>query len=104
MENLGHFIWIVFTFPLWVSISVIWLVGKFLILLGITFFQFLKYGLDSLEGLFLYLIKLIVKTFNNSKIVYEEFSDIFYEHPILMGIIFFVMIIIYGSMGNSSRK
>ena len=104
MENLGHFIWIVFTFPLWVSISVIWLVGKFLILLVITFFQFLKYGFDSFEDLILYPIKLIAQTFNNSKIVYEKFSDIYYEHPILLGVIFFVMIIIYGSMGNSSRK
>ena len=104
MENLGHFIWIVFTFPLWVSLSVIWLVGKFLILLVISFFSILKYGFDSFEDLIFFPIRLIVQTLEDSKIVYEKFSDIYYENTFLMGTIFFIMIIIYASMGASSRK
>ena len=103
MENLGHFIWIVFTFPLWVFLSVIWLVGKFLILLVISFFSIFKYGF-SFEDLILIPFRLIVQTLADSKIVYEKFSDIYYEKSLLMGIIFFIMIIIYASMGASSRK
>ena len=104
MENLGHIIWIIFTFPLWVSITVIWLVGKFLILFVISFFSIFKYGFDSFEDLILFPIKLIVQTLADSKIVIEKFSDIYYEKSFLVGIIFIIMIIIYASMGASSRK
>ena len=105
MENLGHFIWIVFTFPLWVSISVIWIVGKFLIFLlfslyGIVF----KGGFNSIEDLLLFPKRLIFRTFENSNIVYDKFSEIYYEKsPILMSIIIFITIIIYSAM-VSSRK
>ena len=29
MDNIGHGIWIIFTLPLWLSLSVIWVIGKF---------------------------------------------------------------------------
>ena len=105
MDSIGHFIWIAFTFPLWFSLSIIWIVGKFLIFLlfslyGIVF----KGGFNSVEDLLLFPIRLIFRTFENSNVIYDKFSEIYYEKSsILMMMIIFIMIIIYSAMG-SSRK
>ena len=105
MESIGHFIWIVFTFPLWFSLSIIWIVGKFLIILLFSLYGvFFKGGFNSTEDLILFPIRLINATFQNSNIILDKFSEIYYEKSsILIILICFLMLIFYGSMG-STRK
>jgi len=105
MESFGHFIWIVFTFPMWFLLSIIWIIGKFFIFLLISLYGIIfKGGFNSTEDLVLFPIRLIVSTFENSNIVYEKFSEIYYDKSaILIPIISFFMIIFYGALGNSRK-
>lgn len=105
MDSIGHFIWIVFTFPMWFVLSIIWIIGKFIILLLVSFYGVLfKGGFNSVEDLILFPIRLIYSTFENSNIVYEKFSEIYYDKSaILIPVIIFFMIIFYGAIGSSRR-
>ena len=105
MESIGHFILIAFTFPLLFSLSIIWIGGKFLIFLLISLYGvFFKGGFNSTEDLILFPIRLINATFQNSNMILDKFSEIYYEtSSILIILICFIMLIFYGSIGNSSK-
>ena len=102
MESLGHFIWIAFTFPLWFFLTIIWTIVKFILIFLVSIFGFIKNGF-GFEDLIFYPFRLVGLTLQDSNIVFDKFSEIYYEHPILLGIIIAIMLIFYNSMW-SDRK
>ena len=69
-----------------------------------SIFGIFKNGFNSFEDLILYPFRLVKLTFQNSNIIYDKFSEIYYEHPILGGIIIFIMLIFYSYMWSDRRR
>ena len=103
MDNIGHGIWIIFTLPLWLSLSVIWVIGKFCLSFVGSFVFLIINGFNGIENLFSLPFKLIGLALENSNRIYLWFSTIYYEKSLWLVVITFLLIGIYGSIRSSHR-
>ena len=60
-------------------------------------------GFNSFEDLLLYPLRLINLTFQNSNIVYDKFSEIYYESTVLKLVIIIFMIVFYSYAGGNKK-
>jgi hypothetical protein len=103
MDYIGHNIWIIFTLPLWLSLSVIWVIGKFCFWLVGSFVFLIINGFNGIENLFSIPFKSIRLALENSDRIYLWFSTIYYEKSLWLVVITFLLIGIYGSIRSSHR-
>ena len=101
MDTLLHIIWIILTFPIWFLSSLIWIIIKFCFLIILSLIGLATQGFASLNDLLLYPIRLISETFKDSDIIFNWFSDFYYEHFWWSLFIGFVLILFYSA---SSRR
>jgi hypothetical protein len=103
MDTLLHFIWMVFTFPIWFISSLFWIIVKFIFYVFVSIFMLFTKGFNSFEDLLLYPLRLINLTFQNSNIVYDKFSEIYYESTVLKLVIIIFMIVFYSYAGGNKK-
>ena len=100
MEAIGHFIWIVFTMPLYGILTALWIFLKLIFFSIIGLFAIIK-GNPSLEDLFFLPINVIAKSLENYDSIYKYFSNFYYEHTFLS---FLVVVILFSMYFGGARR
>jgi len=97
MESIGHFIWIIFTFPIWFFLSAIWIIIKFIFWLISFLIALIKYGINSLEDLLMFPFRILRLSLDNYDAIYQWFSNFYYDHTFLSIIGIITLFFIYSN-------
>lgn len=93
MEDLGFYFWIIITLPVWLTLTILWIVIKLLFQLVIYFIFVITFQYDSVTAMISGLLNSIVRPFLNLDLFYDEFEQFYYEHTffaILIGFVVFL--------------
>ena len=100
MLEIGFYLWIILTLPIWLTISIVWLILKF-----IFFFIIYLYGLLtlSLDNIFYGLIRVIAMTFNDANVILDKFKIFYYENTGWAFVIGLILFLIYFGGSKNQR-
>jgi len=89
------------TIPIWLLLSCIWIIGKFCFFFILSLILLATQGFASLNDLLLYPIRLIYQTFKNYDVIFDWFSDFYYEHFWWSMFLGFVLMLFYISQDKN---
>ena len=83
------------TIPFWLLLSCLWIILKFCFFFILSLIALATQGFASLNDLLLYPIRLIYQTFKNYDVIFDWFSDFYYEHFWWSLFIGFILMLLY---------
>jgi hypothetical protein len=89
------------TIPIWLLLSCIWIICKFCFFFILSLILLATQGFASLNDLLLYPIRLIYQTFKNYDVIFDWFSDFYYEHFWWSMFLGFVLMLFYISQDKN---